>query len=72
MLQVRATSHQRQLDIGQGCADQHAQVLALPQMRHDQPLPVAVQHVLAHRGRNLYAAARRARLQPDMCLGIMP
>ena len=58
VLEVRAPGCQRDFDIGQRRAGQHARVGALGQVGQDQPLPAAVQRVGAAGPR---PAARRCR-----------
>ena len=71
VLEVRVPGCQRDFDIGQRRACQHARVGALGQVGQDQPLPVAVQRVGAAGRGQLHAAAARGRLQQQVHLGIM-
>ena len=71
VLLMGAARRQRDPDIGQRCADQHARVGALGQMGQNQPLPVFGQRVGRAVCRQLDAAAPGRRLQQQMHLGIV-
>ncbi len=72
VLEMRAPRQQRDLDVGDRRAREHAQMLAFPEMLHDQPLPIAVEHILAAYGRIPHAAALGKRLQQHVGLRIVP
>ena len=71
MLLVRAAGEQRELHVGDGDANEHAQMLLLGEMRQDEPLPVAGQHVFGTGCGEGQSAARLARLQQHVRLGVV-
>ena len=71
MLDVRAPGQQRDLHIRQRRAGKHAAVALLGQVREDQALPVAVEHVLAAGGVKRQARAALGRLEQQVHLGIV-
>lgn len=58
VLQVSAPADERQPHVGDRRADEHARMLGLLQMLHDEPLPIAVELVFAHIGGELQATPR--------------
>ena len=63
VLEVGAARNEGDFHIGQGCPDEHAQMLLFLKMRQHQPLPVLVQHLFPAVGSELHPAAPGQRLQ---------
>ena len=72
MLQVDFTRHQGNLHVGDGVSGKHAVVSPLRQMAEHQPLPIAIQSVLAHASFQHKALPRSPRFQQKMNFGIVP
>ena len=71
VLQVALAGEQGQLQIGDGGPGEHPHVLALHQVCENEPLPVAVQHVLGAHGVNLQSRPPLQRLQKQVHLGVV-
>ena len=71
MLLMCPPCDQCDLHIGNLRSGQHTDVLFFRQMRQDQSLPVAIQHILTAGRLKLQAAARLARLHQKMHLRVM-
>ena len=71
MLQVALAGEQGQLQIGDGRPGEHPHMLALHQVCENEPLPVAVQHVLGAHGVNLQPRPPLQRLQEQVHLGVV-
>ncbi len=71
MLQVPSPADQRVSHIGERRAHQHAEMLLFAQMLHNGALPVTVEHIFTHGGREFNARAACQRLDQHMHLGIV-
>ncbi len=71
VLQVAAPADERQPHVGDWRADEHARMLGLLQMLHDEPLPIAVELVFAHIRGELQSAPPRKRLKQHVRFRVM-
>ncbi len=71
VLQVATPADERQPHVGDRRAGEHARMLGLLQMLHDEPLPIAVELVFAHIGGELQATPPRKRLEQHMYFRVM-